>query len=109
MTDDQFTDSQGRVWRRVSSGGGGHTVFAPAGAGTIPPDVVARFPRPDPDPDEPTTAYICAAMHAATTEAGIAHAWLRSRRGRWGRSWIERIQIIESWIDAQSKIGDDGK
>ena len=110
MTDDQFTDTQGRRWRRVSSGGGGHTVFAPAGAGTIPPDVVAWVRSQHPDPtDEPTTADICAALHQSATEAGIAQAWLGSRASRWSKPLADRVQIIESWIDAQSKIGDDGK
>ena len=119
MTDTEHTDTQGRVWRRMSSGGGGQTVFAPPGAGTIPPDVVAWLRLGEPvfappraetfPPDEPTTADSCAALHAATTEAGIAQAWLGSRASRWSKPLVDRVQIIESWIDAQSHLGDDGK
>ena len=110
MTDTEHTDTQGRVWRRMSSGGGGQTVFAPPGAGTIPPDVVAWLRSHHPDPtDEPTAADICAALHQSATEAGIAQAWLWSRASRWSKHLADRVQIIESWIDAQSKIGDDGK
>lgn len=110
MTETEYTDTQGRRWRRVSSGGGGHTVFAPPSAGTIPPDVVAWLRSQQPDPtDEPTTADICAALHQAATEAGIAEAWLGSRASRWSKSLADRVQLIESWIDAQSHIGDDCK
>ena len=49
MTETEYTDTQGRRWRRVSSGGGGHTVFAPPSAGTIPPDVVAWLRSQQPE------------------------------------------------------------
>ena len=59
--------------------------------------------------DAPTPRDVCDAIRAASSEAALAEAWIGSRVRRLEMSLIQRVWAIESWIDAQSKLGDDGK
>lgn len=59
--------------------------------------------------DAATIDDICAAIRTASTEGALAEAWLGSRARRLELSMINRLRAVESWIDAQSYLGDDGK
>lgn len=59
--------------------------------------------------DVPTPADVCDAIRGAPSEQALAAAWIGSRARRLEMSLVQRVWAIEAWIDAQSKIGDDGK
>lgn len=59
--------------------------------------------------DAPTPAEVCTAIRSASSEATLAQAWIASRPRRLEMPLIQRVWAIEAWIDAQTKLGEDGK
>lgn len=49
------------------------------------------------------------AIRAARTEGDLADAWIGSRPKRLGMGMPARLAAIEAWIDALSRMGNDGR
>ena len=49
------------------------------------------------------------AIRAARTEGDLADAWIGSRPKRLGMGMPARLAAIEAWIDASSRMGNDGR